>query len=120
MRKAWKVFAGSDFPVLEGRKAARQSISAPTSYNAIIFTFHFCSKKMTLRIYSHLCQDQELPLSFLSEDLTSVKCQSGFLSNRAKCQKTEIVRGDFFRPPLIIRGGGHALKVLIYIQISLQ
>ena len=33
LRKAWKVFCVSDFPVPEGRKAPRQSISAPTSYN---------------------------------------------------------------------------------------
>ena len=33
LRKAWKVFGGkSDFPVPRGRKASRQSISAPTSY----------------------------------------------------------------------------------------
>ena len=36
LRKAWKVFCVSDFPVPEGRKAPRQSISAPTSYNLII------------------------------------------------------------------------------------
>ena len=42
LRKAWKVFGGkSDFPVPRGRKASRQSISAPTSYNLIIFIFYF-------------------------------------------------------------------------------